>query len=916
MKRPDNIIELYLTEGSDMKRRGSFFLLCVLYLFCIMFSNAAASVYAAEKGQDKDSGVPSVLDTKSFWRMRMTVGTDRVRLKSGELVYYGGKKTIKKHKEWEVIKAENPRCWGGPPEDWNSPDFNDSSWSVLQGPFGLSRFIPVSNIYLRGKFRVADPSNGKKLRLSITYQGGIVAYLNGREFARAGLPEGEIKPETPAEGYPLEAFTDEKGYLLKRRKRKDTKSAEHDRYKLRNRHITVDVPSNLLKKGVNVLALDIHRAPAAEVFYIGKVMARRPLFKEGHLKKHAWWSRCGLVSLNFTGEKTEGIIPNAGHTGRPQGFQVWTQPSFASVSSLSYSSPEEGLLPLPLCGAKNGVYSGQIIAGSGKAIQGLKAEASELKGPGTIEASCIRIRYALPLRGRSRSVFIGGRHSSCGLEEFPPGTVQVSGDGAVQPIWVTVHIPKDAKPGDYTGTVTVTADGNEPREVPVHLHVIDWTMPDPPDFTGFLGLIQSPESVAMYYKVPMWSDKHWELLEKTFSVLREVGTKTLYITAQRKTHFGNEHAMIRFIKEADGTYTPDLSIAEKYVDIAISRLGRIPVVGLYLWRAPWVTGNYAGAGPRGDRKILLTLKDPKTGQLSEEEGPAWGTPEVVKLWRPVVDGVKKILNKHGMEKSLMIGLAGDYHPTDTALADLDRASGGLEWVLHSHVVRNRLGNMGSTPIGSRKWTKGKGKTYPCRYIAAGWGGHAHHRDPFSGDRGYGWKNPVLRVETRSYPGGILGPRFKIEYNMTSIAKKSPKGAGLYGYGRIGADFWPVLGSGGRKKYLAGRYPETAWGQLSLRCCGTQVIAPGKEGALGSTAIEMYRENLQEIEARIFIEKILTDPAGKEKLGSELAQKAQETLDQRTRMINNHGYGMIILPLIAEYSESLYRLTEEVAKAVE
>ena len=72
-------------------------------------------------------------------------------------------------------------------------------------------------------------------------------------------------------------------------------------------------------------------------------------------------------------------------------------------------------------------------------------------------------------------------------------------DGAVLPVWLLVEIPKDAAPGRYRGVLTVTADGRQVAETPVALEVLDWTLPDPADYSYFMGMIQSPEAVALAY---------------------------------------------------------------------------------------------------------------------------------------------------------------------------------------------------------------------------------------------------------------------------------------------------------------------------------------------------------------------------------------------------------------------------------
>ncbi|MFW6107721.1 MAG: glycoside hydrolase domain-containing protein, partial [bacterium] len=753
------------------------------------------------------------------------------------------------------------------------------------------------------------------LALSVSYLGGMVVYVNGRELTRRHLPDGELEPTTPAADYPERAFFDEKGSLWRWTSYR-TDAAGRKAFELRLRRLSVRVPASMLRKGVNVVALENHRSPAPEGFFLGENKKYRNI---KHVKAFCWWSRVGVRAVRLTAAKGAAATPNAAHTGRPKGVQVWTWPTHRMVSARDYADPCEPLHPVRLCGARNGAYSGQVVIGSGRAIRGLEVEVSALKGPAVLPASAVEVRYPLcsVAARRGRGPFFDG------LEDFAPANVPVrkgeEGDpiyGAVQPIWLTARIPADAKPGRYSGTVTVRARGIEPVEVPLTLEIVDWTLPDPTEFFTHLGLIESPDSLAMWYDVPMWSEAHWKLLDRTFGLLGAVGTRVIWITAQRKTHFGNEHAMIRWSRAADGELEPDLSIAERYLGVAVKHLGTAPIVAVYAWRAPWSVGHF-GHHKAQDHKILISVVDPDTGELEKAEGPDWGRPECARFWRPVFAGMKDLVKRRGIpEASLMIGTAGDYEPSDEALADLAAASGGLRWASHSHVIHHALGSK---------------RTHRTGYIAAGWGGHCHHVDPEFG-RGYGWKNPFLRVVTRNAGTGVPSPsrttwhRFYLEYLLTGrIMPKQGSDRpdyGLRGLGRVGADFWPVLGErrlprpakADADETLDGRYPETAWGQLSLRCCGRSMLAPGRDGAIMTVALELFRENLQEIEARVFIEKALHDPGRRAKLGEELAARALEILDERVRLCNRSGrYRGTLASGLAGRPAALYELAARVSR---
>jgi len=71
----------------------------------------------------------------------------------------------------------------------------------------------------------------------------------------------------------------------------------------------------------------------------------------------------------------------------------------------------------------------------------------------------------------------------------------------------------------YEGTVTATVEGAAPMKMPLKLNVADWTLTDSKDFQTEVGFHQSWESVAMKYGAPLWSEKHWQLLDKIYTYL-------------------------------------------------------------------------------------------------------------------------------------------------------------------------------------------------------------------------------------------------------------------------------------------------------------------------------------------------------------------------------------------------------------
>ena len=66
-----------------------------------------------------------------------------------------------------------------------------------------------------------------------------------------------------------------------------------------------------------------------------------------------------------------------------------------------------------------------------------------------------------------------------------------------QTVYIDVYIPKDAKPGDYTGSLAVTAEGASAFTCPVKLKVFDFSLPDKlsfwPELNGY-GIPKNPHA--------------------------------------------------------------------------------------------------------------------------------------------------------------------------------------------------------------------------------------------------------------------------------------------------------------------------------------------------------------------------------------------------------------------------------------
>lgn len=812
----------------------------------------------------------TILDTQSYWRFHMTWQTEQVQRDSGGVELM----SLPVNRATEMLASDPP------PENWMRPDFDDFSWARLRGPVKVSwNSGEMSLLCLRGKFDVRDPAASKGLTLSLSFIGGAAVYVNGKELVRQGLPDGKLTPPTPAAALPEEAYVDPEGHLYL------NAFGDPDRYgerlKSRVREVAaVHIPAAMLKKGVNVLGIEIHRALASEIYLTGRTRNGR-----GIPGNHWWWSRLGFQELKLTSPgASDNVAPNV---ARPTVPQIWNHPVAQRLYASDYGDPNEGLRPVRLAGVPNAVLSGQVVVGEPGPIRDLRIVPGDLihsDGRSRIPASAVEVNY-LQMDGPP-SVY---RQPPCfeSVAAEVPETVSPAPreNGAMQPVWIRVRVPHDAIPGGYSGKIAIATAAGGKREIPLELALYGWPMPDARDFTAHVGLVESPDSVAIYYGVAMWSDAHWRLLGRTFELLGEVGNKTLYIPVIRRTNFGNEHGMVRWIRKAGGVFDYDFSIVEKYLDVALAHLGKPPVICFYIWDRS-MGGLWKGQAPRGREASPLsyTLLDPATGALTGAEGPLWGAPEMREFLAPVLLGLRAILERRGLEKSMMLGLAGDMTPSKAGLDIVKSIVPDARWVIHSHPFPKIP--MQGAPVG---------------YVAHVWGVQPAP-DPaaesltlpdftgllrYKAKRLYGWRQNEFIWATfpRNESDAVGAITTTTHPAVYMVSLEGILAAGLNGFGRVGADFWdiPKLGQS-RNRSILDRYPENDWGTATMALTSGWVLAPGKDGPLPTQRFELLRIAQQTAEARIYIEKTLTDPLKRSAIGEDLAGRCQTLLDKRLRAI--------------------------------
>jgi hypothetical protein len=451
-------------------------------------------------------------------------------------------------------------------------------------------------------------------------------------------------------------------------------------------------------------------------------------------------------------------------------------------------------------------------------------------------------------------------------------------------VWITVKPGKTAAPGDYTGEIKVAAAGLAPVTVPLHVKVTDYVLADPNHFRTVIELIESPDTLSLEYKEPLWSEKNFAMIGESFRLMSPSGSRFVHIPAIAHTNLGNAESMIRWIKTGEKQYDFDYSIMDQYLDIATKNLGTPKVVVLQVWDLYMASRESIGKrfSPELDARHEatqggrpeITLLDKSTGKTELGTAPDLADPASKAIWTKLITGVRQHLQKRGLEKTLMFGMFTDAQPPKEHIQFFHDIAPGVPWVQEGH---GRL----TTKVYKMADIGYQASVWGCQF-ADGQIQQYGSDKPIPVTSLHGWKLGRMdliferNTDLDSYP--LSRWHFYPETAITGETR---------GLGRIGADYWKVVKDkqGRRRAWADERFPEGSWGGngIQLNLCSS-VLAPGPAGPVATTRLLSFCEGLQESEARITIEQALTDEARKSRLGAELAKRCQTLLDDRLDVI--------------------------------
>jgi len=689
-----------------------------------------------------------------------------------------------------------------PDSGWIMPQFDDAEWSSQSGPlsggYGNSRPAGMALLCVRARFEVREPQRAD-LQLSLRYRGGAIVYLDGQEIARGYLPSGKIGPLTLAEDYPREAFVTPDGEaLLPNYGRNDPPADVLPRYQSRIRKLQIELPPEVLRKGTNVLAIELHRTA---------IPPELPPFGRGA------WDTVGLVDWKLTAARPDAVVL-PGNTGEIQlgSAEPWARLGENQAPPLLAGSPPKLEMAAPL----GGMGSGQIVAGAAETFGGLAASMSDLRSaPGDVlPAQTVRIRYAR----------LGG--------QFVPLLDRPADKAAIQPIWLTASVPADARAGKYTGTLTVRLPGKA-FGVPVELTVYGWKVGRPHEWATCVNLLQSPESVAGQYGVPLWSDRHFALMEKSFALMGAAGNDVLGVSAVGRSVFGDDPLIV--FRRSGGRFAPELRLLRRYLELYDRHAAPPQFLALHVWSyGMYQRGEGRDGGNVERRAETIPVVEIRGEKLVPVEAPIFGGPHTENTWRAVIDGVREEMRRLRWNRTrLLLGTSGDTWPSAETVRFFQKIAPDVQWRVLTHG--------GGCP----RWgISDHERTQPNDMVV----GYLEIARRLTNHRVKWPEHPVpcnARDKVGSHP-----------FTYRGLAVTNTIAGNYDGFCWKGIDYWTYTTGAGTRRNALNTYVH--FGNM-VGGTPRAIAAPGPDGAVATVQYEMLREGVQECEAALAIRRQLRRP---------------------------------------------------------
>ncbi len=243
----------------------------------------------------------------------------------------------------------------------------------------------------------------------------------------------------------------------------------------------------------------------------------------------------------------------------------------------------------------------------------------------------------------------------------------------VQPVWVSIKVPPNTPAGVYNGTIHIKAD--KTYDLNLVVKVLDKTLPPPLQWSFNLDLWQHPAAIARVHNVPLWSDEHFALMKKYYTILANAGQKniTASIVNEPWGHqtYDDFPSLIKWIKKKDGRWQYDYNLFDKYISFVMN-CGINKRINCYSM-VPWkIAFQYYDEAIEKDTVFTSAIGTPAYNEFwkrmltdftkhLKEKG--WFNITAIAMDErplPAMQSVIKLLKQ--IDPKWKIALAGNYHP--------------------------------------------------------------------------------------------------------------------------------------------------------------------------------------------------------------------------------------------------------------
>lgn len=205
---------------------------------------------------------------------------------------------------------------------------------------------------------------------------------------------------------------------------------------------------------------------------------------------------------------------------------------------------------------------------------------------------------------------------------------------SVRPVWLTVAVPQDAKEGVYTSDVVVSCDDGNRVVLPLTLEVQRYILPEPGEWSYHLDLWQHPTAVARAEGLELWSDAHFEALQRNMMLLANAGQKVITATLNKDpwNHqcYDGYAPMIEWRLRSDGSWSYNYDVFDRWVEMMMN-LGIDKMINCYSM-IPWNCELEYFDEAKGE--VVTVVANP-------------GTPAFAELWHPFLLDFKSHLSDMG-----------------------------------------------------------------------------------------------------------------------------------------------------------------------------------------------------------------------------------------------------------------------------